>query len=79
MNQTFNTFFQLSKAAVVGQVGNACLDLGTFRVTTLDINPGIFAQLLQAEGNTVTLTVKLQNLNADFVANINDLDRKSVV
>mmetsp|Transcript_6380 Transcript_6380/g.9537 ORF Transcript_6380/g.9537 Transcript_6380/m.9537 type:complete len:337 (-) Transcript_6380:255-1265(-) len=75
VNQTFNTLFQLSKATVVSQVGNACCNLAAFRITTLDINPGIFAQLLQAERNTVALTIELQNLDADFVANINDFAR----
>ncbi len=49
VNQAFNAFFQLSEAAVVGQVGYTCSNLGTFRITTLDIDPGIFAQLLQTQ------------------------------
>src|SRR5690554_504258 len=75
VNQTFHTFFQLSKAAVVGQVGYACGNTGTFRVTCLDINPGIRAQLLQTQGYTVTLTVELQNLNVNLVAHIDDFAR----
>src|SRR5690606_38356037 len=75
VNQTFNTLFQLGKAAVVGQVGNASSNLGTFRVTTFDVDPGIFAQLLQTQRHTVALTVELQDLNVDFVAHIHDFAR----
>src|SRR5690606_12530827 len=73
--QTFNTFFQLSEAAVVGQVGNARHDAGVFRVTGLDGNPRIFAQLLQTQGDAVALAIVLQNLDVDLVANVDDLGR----
>src|SRR5690606_16964936 len=41
VNQTFNTFFQLSEAAVIGQVGDLGNNAGVFRVTGLDGNPWI--------------------------------------
>src|SRR5690554_2682417 len=75
VNQTFHTFFQLSEAAVVGQVGNTRHNAGTFRITGLDIDPGIGAQLLQTQGNTVALAVELQNFYIDFVAHIDDFAR----
>ena len=75
VNQTFHTFFQLGKAAVVSQVGYACSNLGAFRVTTFDVDPRIFAQLLQAQGYAVTLAIELQDLNIDFVAHIHDFAR----
>ena len=70
--QTFNTLFQLNKAAVVGQVGNVARNLGAFGEALLDVDPWIFTQLLQAQRNAVALTVELQNLNKDLVANIDD-------
>ncbi len=75
MYQTFDAFFQLGKAAVVGEVGDASLNTGAFRVTSLDGNPWVFAQLLQAQRYTVALAVELQNLDIDLVANVDDLRR----
>lgn len=75
MYQAFHAFFQLCEAAVVGQVGHARNNAGAFRVTRLDSNPWVFAQLLQAQGNTVTLAIVLQNLDVDLVANVDDLGR----
>src|SRR5690606_15029461 len=73
--QAFNAFFQLSEAAVVGQVGDFGGNTGVFRVTSLDGNPRIFAQLLQAQRNAITLTIVLQDLDVDLVANVDDLGR----
>ncbi len=73
--QAFHALFQLGEAAVVGEVGDAGHDAGTFRVTRLDGNPRVFAQLLQAQGYTVALAVELQDLDVDLVANVDDLGR----
>lgn len=75
VHQTFDTFFQLGEAAVVGQVGDAGHDAGAFRVTRLDGNPWVFAQLLQAQRYAVALAVELQHLDIDLVANVDDLGR----
>ncbi len=75
MYQTFNAFFQLGEAAVVGQVGDASGNAGTFRVTGLDGNPRIFAQLLQTQRYAVALAIELQNLDVDLVANVDDFRR----
>ncbi len=73
--QTFNAFFQLSEAAVVSQVGNTGHNAGVLWVTSLDSNPWVFTQLLQTQGNAVALAVKLQHLDVDLIANIDDLRR----
>jgi hypothetical protein len=57
--QAFHAFFQLCEAAVVGQVGNTRGDASAFWVTGFDSNPWIFAQLLQAQGNTVALAIDI--------------------
>src|SRR5690606_35276698 len=75
VHQTFNTFFQLSEAAVVGQVGNACHDAGVFRVRGLDGNPSIFDQLLQHPVASAALVILLQNLDVDLAANVDELGR----
>ena len=64
VNQAFNAFFDFNEAAVVGQVGHATSQFGTFWITLSDSYPWIFAQLFQAEGNTGTLAVDrlLENL-----------------
>jgi hypothetical protein len=72
VHQAFDAFFQLSEAAVVGQVGHARHDAGVLWVTRLDSDPWIFAQLLEAQGNTVALAIVLQNLDIDLVANVDD-------
>ena len=73
--QAFHAFFQLCEAAVVGQVGNTRGDASAFWVTSFDSNPWIFTQLLQAQGNTVTLAIVFQNLDIDLVANVDDFGR----
>jgi len=72
VNQTFDTLFELGKAAIVGKVGDTRLDAGTFWITVLDRDPRIFAQLFQAQRYTVALAIELENLDFDFVANIDD-------
>src|SRR5690606_34273399 len=73
--QAFHALFQLGEAAVVGEVGNLGHYAGVFRVTSLDGNPWIFAQLLQTQGNAVALAVELQHLDVDLVADIDDFGR----
>jgi len=75
VNQAFNAFFDFNEAAVVGQVGHATGQFGTFRITLSDSYPRIFAQLFQAQRYTSTLAVELQHFNSDFVANVYDFAR----
>jgi len=73
--QAFNAFFDFNEAAVVGQVGHATSQFGTFRITFSDSYPRIFAQLFQAQGYTGTFAVELQHFNSDFVAHVDDFAR----
>ena len=47
--QAFYTLFQLSKTAVVGKIGDLGFDTAAFGITASDLQPGIFAQLFQAQ------------------------------
>ena len=71
MDQTFNALFKLNKAAVVRQVTDLTKQAGIGWVTTGNIKPWIFAQLLEAEGDTIFFLVVLQNLDLAFLANFN--------
>lgn len=75
VNRAFNAFFDFNEAAVVGQVGHATSQFGTFWITLSDSYPWIFAQLFQAQRYTSTLAVELQHFNSDFVANVYDFAR----
>ena len=75
MHQTFDAFFQFHKATVVGNIGDLAEQAGVFRITPCDFNPGIIAHLLEAERYTHTFTIKLQNLNVNFIANLNNFAR----
>ncbi|BBG29707.1 predicted membrane protein [Zymobacter palmae] len=75
VNQTFNTFFQLCEAAIVGQISDTCFDLGVFRVTRFDVDPRIFTQLFQTQRNAVAFAVEFQHFHVDFVAYCNDFRR----
>src|SRR5690606_32406286 len=73
--QAFHALFQLGEAAVVGEVGYTGGHAGALRVTSLDGNPRVFAQLLQTQGYAVALAVELQDLHVDLVTNVDDLGR----
>src|SRR5690606_26248915 len=75
VHQALDAFFQLREAAVVGQVGDAGHYAGVFRVTGLDGDPRVFAQLLQTQGDAVALAVELQHLDVDLVTNVDDFRR----
>ena len=49
VNETFNTLFQLGKAAVVGKVGDLGLHAAALGVATGDLDPGVFTELLETE------------------------------
>ena len=71
MDQSFDTFFQFGKAAVICQIGDARHGSRTFRVTVCDRHPGIFAELLEAI-RTVAVILKhkpsaVEILDADVV------------
>ena len=72
MHQTFHAFFQLSKAAVVSEVGDFRAHACTFWVFVGDDDPWIIAQLFHAQRNTVFLAVKLENFDINLITHRND-------
>ena len=68
MNQTFNTWFQLNKGAVIGDVGHAACVARLKWVFRGNQIPWIFLQLLHTKGDTVCIFVDLDHLNLDCLA-----------
>ena len=71
VHQTFYTGLDLGKTAVVGQVGHGCGYSRTFWVTTDNIYPWVFAQLLHTQADAVLFAVELKYAHVDFVAYVN--------
>ena len=69
--QSFNTFFDFSKAAIIGEIGNRRHHAGALWITSYDVSPRIITQLLHTEADAVFLAVEFQNSYVDFVTNIN--------
>ena len=53
MNQSFNTFFQFNKDAVIGDADNFADSFRAYRVAFGHRSPGIGTELLDAKGNAV--------------------------
>src|SRR5690606_3900575 len=62
VHQTFDAVFHFNERTVVGQVGDLAEQTGTLRVATCQTDPGIFAQLLDAQGDTALFLVELEHL-----------------
>ena len=75
MNQAFDAVLDLDEAAVVGNIRNLAEQACLRRITTREILPRIVAELLHAERHALPFTVELQDLDVDFVADINDFGR----
>src|SRR6185369_13772894 len=75
VDQALNAGFKLHKGAVVGDVGNATLEAGPYRVLALDALPRIVQQLLHAKRDAMRLVVDLDDLNLHLLADIEHLGR----
>ncbi len=73
MNQTFHTFLDLGKAAVISQVSNLRYDAAALGISTGDGHPWVFAELLETKRNTVSLTIELEDLHIHLLSDFNDL------
>ena len=73
MHQPFNTLFQLSKTAVVSEIGDFSHHTSAFRIAPCDFQPWIFTELFQTQGYAVSLSIKLKNLDINFLSNFHDL------
>ena len=59
VHQAFDARLELDEAAVIGDVGDLAEQARAGRVTTRDVDPRIFAELLEAERDAVALAVEL--------------------
>ena len=75
VDQAFDARLQLHERAVIGDVGDAALELGVDRVAGGDALPRIGEQLLDAERDAVRLVVDLDDLDLDRLADVHDLGR----
>ena len=73
--QTFNTVFDFHEATVISQVTNLTEDTCAGWVTTNQILPRIFTQLLETQGNAVLIAVKFEDFNVNFVTDVNHFGR----
>src|SRR6056297_392236 len=73
VHQALYAILDLHEAAVVGDVRDAAEDARGGRIAPADVLPRVGAQLLDAEGDALTLAVELQDLHIDLVADIDDL------
>ncbi len=67
MHQTFDSWLEFHKCAVVGDVGDLAEQARVLWVATVDAHPGIVAHLLETQGDTVFLGVELENFGCDFL------------
>ena len=75
MHQPFDALFDFNEAAVVSNVGDLAEHACLRRVTAREILPRIVAQLLHAQRYALTFAIELQDLDVDFLANLNNLGR----
>src|SRR5712672_546826 len=68
VHQAFDALLHFDEGAVVGEIRDLAEEARSGRIAAREAHPGILAQLLQAEGNTVLLGVEFQHLGRDFVA-----------
>ena len=68
MDEALDARLELDERAVVGDVGDAALELLADAVAGLDVRPRIFLQLLHAERDAVRLVVDLDDAHLDRLA-----------
>ena len=73
VDQAFDAVLEFNERAVVGDVGDAALELGADRVFRRDAIPRIGHQLLHAQRNTLGFRVDLDDLDFDFLADFHHL------
>jgi hypothetical protein len=68
VHQALDARLQLHEGAVVGDVGDAALELGAHRILGRDALPGIGLELLHAEADALRLGIDLDDLHLDGLA-----------
>src|SRR5437764_3690312 len=70
MDEALDPRLQFDEGAVVGDIGDAALELGAGRVFQLNPLPRIGLELLHAEGDALRLRVEADDLDLDALADI---------
>src|ERR1700748_3834857 len=73
MDEALDALFQLDECAVVGDRKNAATNLRTDGVALDGIEPRVRRKLLEAERDALLLLVKLEHLDLDLVANVDEI------
>src|SRR5690606_33210620 len=75
VHQAFDAGFDLDERTVVGQVGDLAEQAGALRVAAAQADPGIFAQLLDAQRDAGFFLVELEDLGFDFLTHLQHFGR----
>ena len=75
MDEAFDAGFDLHERAVRNQVGDLAFDLGSSREALLDLVPRIVGRLLETEGDALLVFVDLEDLELDFLADLEQFAR----
>src|SRR3984957_13295926 len=75
VDEALDAGLEFNKGAVVGDVGDAALELLADGVARLNVRPRIFLQLLHAERDAVGLMVDLDDADLDLLADGQDFAR----
>src|SRR6267142_436276 len=68
VHQALDALLDLDESAVVGEIGDLAEQARPGRVAARQADPGVFAELLHAQGHAVLLGVELEHLRGDLVA-----------
>src|SRR5258708_20501110 len=70
VHQPLNALLQLNKRAVVGHAEHPATYPGANGIALDGVEPGIRRELLEAQGNTLLITIELENLDLDLVTDV---------
>src|SRR6185503_20748154 len=76
VHETLDTRFYFDERAVVGQADDLAAHVRVFRETLGDALPGIREELFVSERNAFLLAIKLEHLDLERVANLDDVVRR---
>src|ERR1017187_2201891 len=73
VHQAFHAFLYFHEAAVVGDVGHLAEQARVGGIPPCDVLPRIGAQLLQSQGDALTLAIELENAHVDLFTDLDHL------
>src|SRR6185503_3903273 len=76
VHETLDTRFYFDERAVVGQADDLAAHVRVFRKTLGDALPGIREELFISERNAFLFAIKLEHLDLERVANLDDVVRR---